>query len=288
MTEWNVNFKEVNTVAEKSEFGKIPVEGFDFYVYEGTMPDVLPTDGVVMLINMDKTPEGLTAVQGAEVNAPSVDRPFNLSFTEYAHPITQYLNPERIEVTKYTKVLNYEGFTPLLYCNGDPVLFVKEADGQKIVMMNFSVNYSMISMYVEFPILMYNIIEYFMPATLSAHAYDINQTISLNARSDELTIESVDGSIEKTTFKEFPQEIVLTNPGTYTLSQMPISGIPQVEQFFVKIPATQSNICPIEEELYELIVPKKKDVADYDLLLYFAAALVALVFIERFLHSIDG
>ena len=287
-TDWDITYTEINTVPEKSQFGELPVEGYDFYVYEGSMPDVLPTDGVIMLINMDKTPEGLTAVMGQEVFAPSVDRPFTLSFTEYAHPITQYLNPDRIEVTKYTRLLNYDGFTPLLYCNGEPVLFVKDNDGQKIVMMTFSVNFSMISMYVEFPILMYNIIEYFMPSTLSGgNTFDINQTISLNARSDELSISSVDGSYSAK-ITEFPQEIVLTTPGTYTVSQLPISGIPQVEQFFVKIPASQSNICRVEEELYDLIVPKKRAMDDYDLLLYFAAALVALVFFERLLQSQDS
>ena len=285
MTDWNINYKEINADPGKTG-SEIPVSGYDFYVYEGTMPAVLPTDGVVMLINMNQPPEGLTAVQGKEILAPSPDRPFTLSFTEHAHPITQFLNPERIEVTKYTRMLNWEGFTPLLYCNGEPVLFVKEADGQKIVMMNFSVNYSMISMYVEFPILMYNIIEHFMPATLTAHAFDINQTITLNARSDELSIESLDGSL-KETFTQFPQEITLTTPGSYTLSQVPISGNIQMEQFFVKIPSSESNISQTKDELYELIVPKKRSVEDFDLLLYFAIALVTLVFLERWLQAKD-
>ena len=285
MTGWDVNFKEINTVPEKTG-AELPVSGYDFYVYEGTMPAILPTDGVVMLINMNQEPEGLTAIKGKEVQAPSPDKPFTLSFTEHAHPITQYLNPEKIEVTKYTRMTNWEGFTPLLYCNGEPVLFVKETDGQKIVLMNFSVNYSMISMYVEFPILMYNIIEYFMPATLTDHAFDINETITLNARSDELSIESLDGSY-KDKFTEFPQEITLTTPGSYTLSQIPISGNVQIEQFFVKIPSSESNISKTEDELYELIVPKKKAIDDLDLLLYFASALAALIFIERWLQAKD-
>ena len=188
---------------------------------------------------------------------------------------------------KYTRLLNYEGFKPLLYCAGDPVLLVKETDGQKIILMNFSVNYSDLSMYVEFPILMYNIIEHFMPATLTGHAFDINQSISLNARSDELSIESTDGSY-KNKFTEFPQEIKLTQPGSYTLTQIPISGVPQVEQFFVKIPASESNIFRVEDSLYELIVPPKKDADNLDLLLYCAAALVALIFAERLLQAKDS
>ena len=153
--------------------------------------------------------------------------------------------------------------------------------------MNISVNYSNLSAYVEFPILMYNIFEYFLPSTLSEHAFDINETISLNARSEELLIQSADGSY-KNTLTEFPQEIKLTTPGPYTLTQTPISGIPQVEQFYVKIPASESNIFQVEDSLYELIVAKKKDKDNLDLLLYFAAALVALIFAERLLQAQDS
>jgi hypothetical protein len=58
--DWSVNYKEINSI----KVTEIPVSGYDFYVYEGTMPDVLPTDGVVMLSNMNKAPDGLTAVLG--------------------------------------------------------------------------------------------------------------------------------------------------------------------------------------------------------------------------------
>ena len=183
-------------------------------------------------------------------------------------------------------MLNYDGFEPLLYCNGDPVLFVKDNNGQKIVIMNFSVNYSLLALYVEFPILIYNILDYFTPATLTDHAFDVNETISLRARSDELSVESTDGAY-KNTITEFPQEIVLSVPGSYTVSQVPISGKPQVEQFFVKIPSSESDINQTKESLYELIIPKKEDVQNFDLLLYFAIALVALIFAERLLQAQD-
>ena len=275
--DWSVNYKEINT----AKVTEIPTSGYDFYIYEGKMPDVLPTDGVVMLVNMDKTPDGLTAVMGKEIQGT-----FNLSFGN-AHPITSYINPENIVITKYTRLINYEGFEPLLYCAGDPVLLVKESEGQKIVLMNFSVNFSNIIAYVEFPIMMYNILEYFLPATLTGNAFAVNESITLNARSEELTIQSTDGAY-KETLTEFPQDIKLTTPGSYTVTQTPISNKPQVEQFFVKIPSSESNIFRVEDSLYELIVAPKENADNLDLLLYFAAALVALVFAERLLRIKDS
>lgn len=279
LTDWDINYKEINSTRGYEE--GIPTSGYDFYIYEGTMPDLLPTDGVVMLVNMDKAPEGLTMVQGPEVNGT-----FSLSLGN-SHPITSRMDPSDIEITKYNRILNYEGFEPLLYCSaGDPVLFVRETAEQKIIVMNFSVNYATAALYYDFPMMIYNILEHFVPSTLSSHAFDINQSISLDARSEELSIESTDGSY-KNTFKEFPQEIVLTHPGSYTVSQTPLSGIPQVEQFFVKIPVSESNISQTKESLYELIVPQKKPVDNLDLLVYFAAALVALIFCERLLQAQD-
>ena len=278
LTDWNIELKEMNKPAGKEE---VPTSGYDFYVFEHTMPDVMPTDGVVMLINMDKAPEGLTMVPGQLINGE-----FNLAAGE-GHPITNRFNAEKVEVSQYTRILSYDGFKPLLFCAGDPVLLVKEDEGQKIMVMNFSVNFSMVSMYVEFPILIYNIFDYFMPSTLQSHAFDINEEIVLNARADELNIQSTNGKY-KEKFNEFPKTLTLTQPGSYTVTQTPLSGEVVTEQFFVKIPASESNISRVEDQLEELIIPKKKDMDNLDLLLYLAAALVALVIFERWLQAQDS
>ena len=145
----------------------------------------------------------------------------------------------------------------------------------------------MVSMYVEFPMLIYNIFDYFMPSTLQSHAFDINEEIVLNARADELNIQSTNGKY-KEKFNEFPKTLTLTQPGSYTVTQTPLSGEVVTEQFFVKIPASESNISRVEDQLEELIIPKKKDMDNLDLLLYLAAALVALVIFERWLQAQDS
>jgi hypothetical protein len=54
------------------------------------------------------------------------------------------------------------------------------------------------------------------------------------------------------------------------------------------MPEQESNIFRVEDSLYELIVPIKKDVENLDLLVYFAAALVALILLERILQAQEG
>lgn len=277
-TRWSIEYTEIN---KQTEAGDLPVSGYDFYIYENAMPDIMPEDGVVMLVNMDKTPEGLPVIMGGEVNGN-----FNLSYGE-THPLTDRINPEKMILSKYKKLVDYSGFTPLLYCAGDPVLLVSETEKQKVILMPFSLNYADFSMFVDFPILMYNIFEYFLPSTLTEYAFDVNDTVSLNARGDSLTVESSTGKI-KETFESFPAKIVVTEYGTYTLVQTPMSGLPVEEQFFVKIPSLESNINKTVDELADLIVPPKKKNEHLDLLIYFAAALVALLLLERLLQSQDS
>jgi hypothetical protein len=74
-------------------------------------------------------------------------------------------------------------------------------------------------------------------------------------------------------------------PGTYTLTQTPISGVEVTESFFVKIPAEECNTARTVETLSNPYTEKVEEGFDYDLLLYFAIALVALLFAEWWLQS---
>ena len=275
---WSIEYTEINKPTDTAE---LPVTGYDLYIYEDEVPDIMPEDGIVMLVNMDRVPDGLPVILGSEVNGN-----FNLSYGE-THVLTNRITAENMYLSRYRKIINFEGFTPLLYCAGDPVLLISEEEGQKVVLMPFSVNFSDTSMLVDFPILLYNIFEYFLPSTLTRHAFDVNEKVSLNARSNSLTVESSTGAI-KETFEKFPAELLVTEYGTYTLVQTPMSGLPVEEQFFVKIPVSESELNKTLDELYELIVPTKKENENLDLLIYFAAALVALLMLERLLQAQDS
>ena len=78
---------------------------------------------------------------------------------------------------------------------------------------------------------------------------------------------------------------MLKNPGVYTVTQMPISGVEVVESFFVKIPAEECNTARTVDTLPNPYVEKVEEGFDYDLLMYFALALVVLLFAEWWLQS---
>ena len=85
--------------------------------------------------------------------------------------------------------------------------------------------------------------------------------------------------------EEFPASVKLVTPGIYTLSQTIISGEDVVENFYVKVPAEESHINLVEDVLTNPYFMIDDQVDDLDLLLYFAIALVTLLFAEWWLKT---
>ena len=269
---WDVDFVEV-----KQE--EIPeTEGFDIYIYEHTMPASLPDDGVVLLVNPDEVPAGAGFRLGSTNNLHHNEQTL-LAGDE--HPVLHNLKPELITVTQYTTITSYDGYTPVLYCNQDPVMIVKNEPEQKIAVLSFSLNYSNLPLMLEFPQMMYNLIEHYIPSTVTEYVFDVNETIDLGARSEEL---NVVGNGVDTTITEFPSNLLLVKPGVYTVSQTPISGVDIIENFYVKIPASESNIQGREDALVNPYLYTDPVEDNTDLILYFAIALVVLLFCEWWLN----
>lgn len=279
---WDIDLTEV-----RGENAIPEIAGFDFYIFEHKMPEILPTDGVVFLINPDVSPEGA----GITLNANDVSGDFTLR-SGGAHPITDRVNAEEITVSKYKRVTLADGFETLLYIGNDPALMIKNEPGVKIALLTFSLNSSNFSVLAGFPSLMYNMISYFFPSTITdsvemgssaKYIFEVNDTVTLNAKGPFLTVTDSVGT--KTEFDEFPAGIEAVRPGTYTVSQIPLSGVETVERFYVRIAAAESDIGLVLEELYSPYVDMPEQFNDFDLLLYFAIALVALEFIEWILQT---
>ncbi len=279
---WDIDLTEV-----RGENAIPEIAGFDFYIFEHKMPEILPTDGVVFLINPDVSPEGA----GITLNANDVSGDFTLR-SGGAHPITDRVNAEEITVSKYKRVTLADGFETLLYIGNDPALMIKNEPGVKIALLTFSLNSSNFSVLAGFPSLMYNMISYFFPSTITdsvemgssaKYIFEVNDTVTLNAKGPFLTVTNSVGT--KTEFDEFPAGIEAVRPGTYTVSQIPLSGVETVERFYVRIAAAESDIGLVLEELYSPYVDIPEQFNDFDLLLYFAIALVALEFIEWILQT---
>ena len=270
---WDIELIEV-------KYDEIPAaEGFDFYIYEHAVPQTLPTDGVVLLANPDMAPNNAGFKLASYPSYAGGDE-VPLKAGE-AHPIMKEINAENITISRFTQITSHDGFTPLLYCDDEPVFIVKNDPDQKIAVMTFSLNYSNLPIILEFPLLMYNFLEYYTPSTITEHVFEINDTISFGSRSESV---SVIGPYVNETVTEFPGTLKPTAPGTYTITQTPISGREVTDSIYVHVPTSESNINMQEDSLINPIFLVEDDGMMTDLLIYFALALVLLLFAEWWLH----
>lgn len=271
---WNV------IVEERGERDEIQTEGKDLYIFEHEMPENMPTDGVVFLVNPQ------TEIVGSGVR-PIAPQPFKDQvevMKELEHPLLKNMNVSNILLTEFMTGQYAPDYVPLLSCAGSPVLLIKEEVDSKVVVLPFSLHYSTFPLEKEFPLFMLNFFEYFFPATVNGNAFEISEEITLNARGDMLSV-SLGATTPIATFNKFPATLTVQLPGTYFLTQSVFSNDPITEKIYVRIPATESDIFAEGDMLPNPY--SEVDTSGYyqDLLLIFAAVLVGLLFAEWWLQS---
>ena len=192
------------------------------------------------------------------------------------------MDPTRIKVAQYSTIENTGGYDELFYYNGVPVLLAKNQPDAKIVILAINLNKSTFSVVVDFSIMMFNIFDYYLPATLTGHSFEVGETVSLNARGESLSVSGPEGS---ETFDQLPATIVAAQPGDYTVTQTNMAGATIVEQFFVHIPNDESYITRRADRLPTLYSETTEVEGNEDLTMWFAIAALVLLCAEWILHS---
>lgn len=253
-------------------------QGYDLYIFEHRMPDVLPTDGVVLLVDPTTAPEGSGLQIGSsyKVDSSSVLSPGG------SHNLTKYTAPGRITIAKYNDIILNEGYDELMLYNGRPVMLLKDTAESKVVVWAFDLNYSNIIALPDFSVLMYNLFAYFMPETFGSSSYEVGETVSLSGRGTQL---NVVGNGEEYTFENAKGEITPTRPGTYTVTQLGFGGKElSEEKFFVNVPALESDTSKTVDVL-PLSAPDSDVTIEYaDLIIYFAIAIFVIMLAEWILE----
>ena len=269
---WNVEFKELKA-DEKAE-----TSGFDLYIFEHKVPSVMPTDGLVLLVDPYGSPEGAGITFGS-TQAVSSD---STLASGVAHELTKFVDSSRITIAKYTEIISQNGYEELAYYKGQPVILAKNDDDAKVVVWAFDLNYSNLCAVPDFAFLMYNMFNYYIPATIESNTFEIGDTVDLNARGTNLNVvgSGLDYKMEGKT-----GSVTVTRPGVYTVTQTPMSGKDLlIENFYVRIPADESNLTRQVDSLPVADVEVETRVEFEDLMFYFAIALVSLMFVEWLLQ----
>ncbi len=278
---WDIEIKEVKDDNEHKPVSP-ELEGFDVYIFENKMPETMPTDGIVILINPDKAPSG----SGLTVDSWPITYPQATPLDgDTTHAVMKYVVPGNITLMKHASISAGagSGYETLMSCGGYPTVLMKNTTAEKVAVIGFDTKWSNISITSDLPLLYLNMLNSLMPATVQDYAYDVYETISLNARSVELVVNDPTGKTTK--FDMFPAQLDLSVPGVYTMTQTTMSGMESVDTIYVKSPASESDITCKLDALTNPFIELSNAESDFDPIFYFALAIVALLFAEWWLQS---
>lgn len=291
---WDLQITEVKQ-------GDEPVlDGFDFYIFEHEMPDTLPKDGAVLLVDPLSVPNGLGL---RFVRTVDLRYQLPLEAATDSHPLLKDFIAEDVTISRYNEVTSDPSFDVLLTFNGQPILLSQKDGVRQIAVLNFSLHYSNLATLPEMYIFMYNMLNFYFPTTIVGNSFEVNEEVLVQGRGSRLTVTGADKDPNSPTYyykeyKAVPNENGVTEDLSATLFDLSVPGTYRIEQesyfggkviapldFYVKIPARESNIFAVEDGLESLYPESDIENSYDDLLVYLAAALVALLFVEWWLQS---
>ena len=261
-------------------------EGFDLYIYITNVPDILPKDGAIWVINPETLSKDLGISYGVE-KIFNVDTAYLES--DVNNPIYQEImrqvRPNLIQVTRYKSVVNQEGYEVLMHHENNPLILTKTIDKVKTTIFNFGLSYSNFPLLiVDFPLFINHLADYSTDKTFDKLLYDAGEKVSLYAKPNtvSMTVENKEGTI---TLDKFPSEIKLSQTGIHTVTQTDENGNTKKSHFYVKVPLLESNFNYQGNTLNLPIIAKEESKGKQEnhlqsILPYLAAALVILLLVE--------
>lgn len=101
-------------------------EGYDVYLYEHKMPEILPKDGIVFMLDPDRSADA-----GFTLGSRRLIRGWDGDGESLAlgavHPVTSYVNVSEIKLSEYIYVdeASLDGYETIMYYQSNPVVFLK-------------------------------------------------------------------------------------------------------------------------------------------------------------------
>ena len=279
------------TIRQVSNPDNIHTEGYDLYIYSENVPTTLPIDGAVWIFN-PKTLPATTGSVGSEVSVDNIAPTAETSSGLYQQ-LMQMVTPSKMTISKYKRITPSSDFDVLMSHQGDPLLMVSTNSGVKTTLFSFGLsNTNLPLLFIDLPMLVKNLSDYSMIETIESQVIDAGQTININPHPAALAVDIEYGDISYSYGNE-SIEFELNNLGTYRITQTLNSGVIKTTDFFVRVPAIESNFDYKGEVIYMPLIPSTPggDEVTNDLLNllpYLAGFLLLLIAIEWGYNTVNN
>lgn len=224
-----VEITKSNDIASFSDF---TAQEYDLYIFDGMAPDVLPAEGNMIFMNVrcDELYQTISPMGGVMVSGAE-------------HSITEYLDDLSFGVSSVYALEKPDWGESFLQVGDACVGFIGKNGDRKICVMGFDFHNSDLPLKMEFPILIYNIVnECITSGLLSENVVNAGDAVSINGKLnvDYPVIVKPDGTIYE--LNDYRMNYTDTyQPGVYLVKQQQETETAE-SSFAVNFPTSESVI----------------------------------------------
>jgi hypothetical protein len=198
--------------------GSLPEAPFDLYVFDGMLPDELPDEGNLLIINPTISNELFTV--GGTFEETQITRVADtdplLAFVDVVD--LSVFDAERVEVPPWAETL--------IEAEGGALLFAGEQGNRRVAVLTFDLHHSDLPLQVAFPVLMSNLMAWYAPAQAfdAGDGLSPGQTLSVRpvAETTTITVEKPDGVRQR--FEATSSPLVYADTDVLGLYQVTLEG----------------------------------------------------------------
>lgn len=256
--------------------GDIPEDQFDLYIFDGNIPDMLPTEGNLLFINPDKNNKFFkvdSEVQGGKVEIVN-------------HGVTRYIEKADFIIARFRVLQTPYWANPLMMLKEKNVAFLGEQNGQKIGAVGFDFHNSDFPLTTEFPIFINNLVSYLVDRdSFSITQYECGNPIEINPlpETEKIFVNDPRKKVFELSskFPVKPFEETYT-PGIYEVSQK-IGDKENRRLLSVNFPISESDITDYESQV-NVLNNSTTSIGGLNLATYLIIAVILLLILEWIIY----
>ena len=189
-------------------------EGYDVYIYDGIMPEELPKEGNVLIIN--------PSLENKYVSLDNEVEGGKALFVK--SKVTEYIEGEGFELAKF-KPINLNGnFESFIELNDKSLGAVGVVNNSKIAVLSFDIHDSDMPLTYNFPVLMNNLVNYLCGNNIIDRSdFICSEEVKISILSDVKNLKIINNNKDEKTFNtDNEKELIYKdtiNPGIYEAIQ---------------------------------------------------------------------
>lgn len=189
--------------------------GYDAYIFDKFLPDELPKDGNILLLDPDENKKNPFAAASGYIENPIFD--------VEKHEISQFMDKQNFLIS-ISQTFDKTRDRKAIYSAGDKLLAFSTMTGpQKIVVFGFDFRYTDLPLKADFPILMNNLTEYLLDQLMTEKAkYNADESIKVFIKPSSNSVKVITPSgkqIKLETDSSVKNFNAISELGLYTVEQ---------------------------------------------------------------------